>query len=129
MRILRSIVQTLVLSMFDPWNQFFLGRTIASKLIGDNDSGSKASRFEQLAKELLRGSLVAMTLHEDIEDLTLGLHGSPEVVLLALNGDHHLVQIPLVGRLETTATNLMGIRLSKLFAPLADGFIRFSMSR
>lgn len=76
-RILRSIVQTLVLSMFDAWNQVFFGRPIASEFefLGDNDSGSKASRFEPLAKERLRCSLVAMRRHQDIEDLTVGSVG------------------------------------------------------
>jgi hypothetical protein len=128
-RILRSIVQTLVLSMFDAWNQRFLSGPIASEFVSDDDPGGKASELQQFAEELLRGLLIAMTLHQDIEDLTRCIHGSPQVIWLPFDGDHNLVQIPLVSRLETTATNLMGIRLSKLFAPLADGFIRFSMSR
>jgi len=40
MRVLRSIVQTLVLPVFNAWNQFFLSRPIASQFVGDNGSAS-----------------------------------------------------------------------------------------
>jgi len=69
MRILRSIVQPLVLSMFDAWNQFFLRRPIASEFVSDDDPGGKASGLKQFAEELLRRSLIAMTLHQDIKGL------------------------------------------------------------
>jgi hypothetical protein len=123
-RILRSIVQTLVLPVFDTWNQLFFGRPIASEFVGDDDPRGKTGRFQQLAKELLRRSLVAMTLHEDIEDLTLCLHGSSQVILLVFDGDHPLVQMPFISRLGATMPNLMGVSLSKLFTPFADGLIR-----
>ena len=122
-RILRSIVQTLVRPVFDPWNQVFLSGPIASEFVGDDDSGGETSRFQQFAKEFLRRSLVAVALHQDIKDLIVGIHGSPEVVLLAFDSDYDLIEMPLVSRLGATATNLIGIGLRKLFTPLADRFV------
>jgi hypothetical protein len=40
------------------------------------------------------------------------------------DGEHHFVEMPLVPRSWTAATELIGIRLAKLATPLADGFIR-----
>jgi len=122
-RILRSIVQTLVLSMFNAWNQLFLHRPIASEFVGDDDSGGKASRLQQFTEELLRRSLVAMRLHQDIEDLTLCIDSALQVILRPFDCDHDLVQMPFIRRFGATATNLIRILLSKLFAPFADGLI------
>ena len=109
MRVLRSIVQTLVVPMFDAWNQFLLSGPIASEFVGDDDSGGETSRFQQFAEEFLRRAFIAMTLHQDVEDLTVGIHRSPEVIRLPLNGDHNLVKMPLVSRLGATATNLINV--------------------
>ena len=86
---------------------------------------SDTSGLQQFAKELVCRSLVAMTLHQNIEDLTVGIDGPPEVILLAFDREHDLIEMPLISRLGATAANLIGICLSKLFAPLADGFIRY----
>jgi len=128
-RILRSIVQTLVLPVFNAWDQRFFSRPIASQFVGDNDSGGKTRQFQQFAEEFLRRSLVAMRLHEDIEDLTVCIHGPPQVILLTFNRDHDLVQMPLVGRLGTTTTNLMGVGLSKFLHRLRMDSYVTSMPR
>jgi hypothetical protein len=79
-----------------------------------------------------------MRLHQDIEDLSVGIHDPPEIALLALARDYDFVQMPLVSRLGATAANLTRILLSKLFAPFTDRFVGnlkapieliFSMSR
>ena len=64
-----------------------------------------------------------MQRHRDIEDLPFGIHGPPEVVRLTLNRDHNLIKMPLVSRLRATATNLIRVGSSKLFAPLAARFV------
>ena len=40
-----------------------------------------------------------------------------------LNRDHNLVKMPLVSRLGATATNLIGVGLSKFFAPFTNGLV------
>jgi hypothetical protein len=44
-------------------------------------------------------------------------------VMLALEGEKHLVHMPLVSRLRTAATELISILLAKLATPLADRLI------
>lgn len=112
-----------MLPMFNPWEQLFLRGPIASQFVSDDDSAGKTEWFQQLAEELLRGSFVVMTLHQDTKDLTACIHCSPQVILLAFNGDHNLVKMPFISRLGATA-NLIGILLSKLFAPLPNRFVR-----
>ena len=95
MGVLRPIIQALVLPVFDTFKQFPFGRTLAFQLVGHDNSWRKARRFEQLAEKLLGGSLIPMALHQDSEDLPVGIHGPPEIVLLPLNGDHNLIKMPL----------------------------------
>ena len=90
-RILRSIIQTFMLSVFNAWNQLFFSRPIASEFVGNDDSWGKTGGLEQFTEELLRGAFIAMTLHQDVEDLTVCIHRPPQVILLTLDGDHNFV--------------------------------------
>ncbi len=51
------------------------------------------------------------------------VYRSPQIKLLALDGDDYLVQVRLVTRFGTTATNLVGIGLAKLLAPTPNRLI------
>ena len=79
--------------------------------------------FQQLAEELLGRFLVATTLHQDIEDVPVLIHGAPEVVPLAIDGEEDFIQMPFVAGSGTPAPELIGIGLPELPAPFADGFI------
>ena len=52
------------------------------------------------------------------------IDGPPQIVPFAVDREKHLVQVPFVARSGTPATELIGIRLPELPAPLPDGFIR-----
>ena len=79
--------------------------------------------FEQLAEKLLRGLLVAPTLDENVQDDNVLVHGPPQIVPLTIDCQEDLVQMPFVARLQTTATQAIGILLPKLPTPLTDGFM------
>jgi hypothetical protein len=51
------------------------------------------------------------------------IHRPPEIVPSAIDGEKHLVQMPLVAGSGTAAPEFTGIRLAELAAPLSDGFI------
>jgi hypothetical protein len=63
-------------------------------------------------------------LYQDISHVAVLIRGPPQIVTLTMNSEKDLVQMPLVTRLRTPASKLIRIRLSKLLAPLADGFVR-----
>jgi hypothetical protein len=44
-------------------------------------------------------------------------------VTFALDGEHHLVEVPFVTRPRTSATQLIGVLLAKFAAPFADRLI------
>jgi len=52
--------------------------------------------FEELPKELLGGVLVSATLDENAEHAAVLIYGPPQIVPFAVDGEKHLVHMPLV---------------------------------
>src|SRR5262249_38670519 len=121
--VLRAIIQIPVLAMFYSRKNLSLGGPVALQLIGDDHPRYVRHSFEQLAEELLRRSLVPPTLHENVQHVALLIHSPPQVVVLALDGQKHLIHVPLVTRPGAAATELIGIFLAKLTAPLANSLV------
>lgn len=112
-----------VLSVFLSWQDFTLDRTITSELIRDNHSWHVLETFEQFAKKLLGCSLVTPTLHQNIEHVAKLIDGSPKVVLLSIDFQKHLIEMPLVPTTRSAMTQFIGIGLTKFQASLPNCFI------
>ena len=123
MGVLRTVVEVAVLAMLHPREDFPLRCPVAFELVGDDHTGHVGEPLEEFPEELLGGLLVAPPLHEDIEDMAVLIHGSPEVMTFAINGQKHLIQVPFVTRPRAPVTELIGVLLAKLAAPLPDRFI------
>src|SRR5262245_61755055 len=96
MRILTPIIEVATLSVFHTWQHLAFGRTVALQLIRDDHAWHIYQALEQLAKEFLGGFLVPPALHQDVEDVVVLIHRSPQVMTLAVNGPKHLIHMPLV---------------------------------
>src|SRR5260370_8598460 len=68
--------------------------------------------------------LVASALHEDIQDVSILINSSPQIVGFAVDFQIHLVHMPCVSRFRTATAQLIGIHLPKFQAPLTHCFIR-----
>ena len=88
MRLLRSIVQLLMLSMFDRGHQALLRDAVAFHLVRGHDSSGPAAGLERFAQKILRCALIAVVLHEDINHLPLGINCSPLMVATTLSRCH-----------------------------------------
>ena len=53
------------------------GRAVRSQVIGHNAVWSKAHFLEQFPHQFQCSSLVSLALHQHIEDLALGIDGTP----------------------------------------------------
>ena len=124
MGVLAPVIERATLATFHPREELPLRCTVALQFIRDDDAWNVLTPFEQTpAKELLRGSLVPLTLYEDIEDIVVLIHRAPEVVPFAMNGQKDLVQVPFVARARPSAPQPIGVVLATLPTPLADGFM------
>jgi hypothetical protein len=128
MEALGAVVEISMLAVLHPRQNLPFRRTVALQFIGDDDTRYVLAPLEQLAEELLRGLFVSSALYEDIQYGTVLIYGAPEIVVLLVNGDEHLVQMPFIVRPGAPATQLIGIGLAELAAPLADGFVRYDHS-
>ncbi len=122
-RVLGSIVQSFVLAMLHTRQNLPFSRSITLQLIGDDHAWHIHESFEQLAEKSFRCFFVASALHQDIQHVAILIHGSPEVMLLASNREHHLIHIPLVATTRAATAQFIGIGLTKFEAPLPHRFI------
>jgi hypothetical protein len=124
MGVLRAVIEIAVLAMFRPRQDVPLRGPIPLQLVCDDDPRDILAALEQLAEELLSRVFIPPTLDQDIQDMTVLIHGPPQIVPLAIDREEHLVQVPCVTRSWAPATQLICILLPKFPAPLSDGFIR-----
>jgi hypothetical protein len=127
--VFRPVVQIAMRPMLDAGQALAYGGTVASQLIGDDDSWNVREIFEALAEELFRSRLIPAALHEDIKDVPVLVDGTPEIVACAVDPHKHLVQMPCVPRPRTSASPLIGILLPELQTPLPDRFVRHNDAR
>src|SRR5258708_24722982 len=88
-------------------------RAITLQLIRDDHARNVLQPFEKLTEKSLGSILVASALHEDVEDIAVLVHCSPQVMPLATDREKDLVQMPFVATTRATATQFIGIRFSK----------------
>jgi hypothetical protein len=91
MGVLCAVIERAVLPVFDTGQALPLCRPIAFELIGDEHPWDVLASFEELAEERLRRLLIAPTLHEDIEDSTVLIHGPPQILTFLVDRDEHLI--------------------------------------
>jgi hypothetical protein len=118
--VLGAVVQVAMLPMLDTGQEVPLRRAVAFQLIGDEHPWYVGQALEQLPEELLGRMLIPPTLHQNIEHLAVLIHGPPEVMSLATDREEHLVEVPLVAGSGVPPSELVGIRLAKFPAPLAE---------
>src|SRR6516162_7688405 len=123
MRVLTAVVEGATLAVFDPRQDLALRRAVALALLGDDHPWHVLQTLEQRAKKLLRRVRIAPALHQNVEDIIVLVHRTPERMALPVDRQKHLVEVPLVPWLGASTLQLIGVVLSKLETPLADGFV------
>ena len=122
-RVLRPIVEALVLAVLHAGQYILFSCCIAAELIGDQHARDILTPFQQLAEELLGGSFVPPALDQDIEHIPMLINRAPKIVVFRIDGEEHLVEMPLVAGLCPSPAQLIGILLAELPTPLAYRFI------
>lgn len=124
MREFSPVIETFVLAMLDTRDDLRFCCGIALQLIGDQHPWCVTQALEELAEKAFCCLPVAPTLHQDIEHMTVLIDCTPEIVVLALDCEDHLVEMPFVPALRLTPAKFIGIALAELHRPLADRLVR-----
>jgi len=98
--------------------------TVALEFVGDDPERLLVLAAHQSAKESLGCALIAPGLQQNIDDVSVLIHGTPEILLLAVDSDEEFVQIPDVAEATLFPLQTLYITRSEFSAPLSDGFER-----
>ena len=96
---------------------------VALQFIGDEDTWDVLAPLEELAEKLLGGVLIPPSLYQDVEHHAILIYGPPQIMPFLVDREEHFIQMPLITRPGTPATQLVGVLLAKLATPPADGFV------
>src|SRR5271165_3809984 len=121
--ILRPVIEAFVLAVLDARHDLSLGRGVASQLVGDQHTRRSSLLLQQFAEQALGRLLVAPALDEDVENEALLVNCAPEPVLLAGDGDHDLIEVPLVAAAGGSPTETVGEFPAEIQAPLPDRLV------
>ena len=118
-----AVVFVLPGSMADGWENVPVRGRKGSQLISNKLQRWPLLVLQNLAKEALGSSLVSVTGDQDVEDIAVLIHRSPEITLLAADRNEQLIHVPDVT--ETTLSPAQGSRglRSELPAPGPNGFV------
>jgi hypothetical protein len=119
-----AVIQIPVLAVFHPRQQLLLRSAVAFQLVGDDHPGYVLAPCEPLAEERLRRRFVPAPLHQNIQPIPVLVHRSPELVAYFVDGEHHLVSMPLIARSGTSTPSLVGVWLSECPTPGPHSFVR-----
>ena len=109
--------------MFNPGKQFALCHAVISQFIRHDHARLILKALQQPPKEALCGPAITAWLNEDVEHNAVLIHGTPKIVLHALDPDEHLVHVPLVSRPWSAASQAVRECLAELLAPLTNRLI------
>ena len=123
MGVFRALVQIPMLAMLHSRQELALGCPIALQLIRDHHARDIPQAFEQLAEEFLGRRFIATPSHENVQDMAILIDRSLQIMTLTLDCEKDLIQMPLIPGRRPAVAQLIGLRLAKLPAPLADRFI------
>lgn len=123
MRILRSIVQSLVLAVFNLQPHVLARCAVRFELVGDHDARRSRRLLQKLAHEAARGGSIPSALDQNVENEAMLIDSPPKPMLLAAYRDDDLVKMPFVAADGCTSTNAIGELPTEFLGPLANGFV------
>jgi len=81
------------------------GSGIASQLVGNDPQWFGTLAARQSPKESLCRALITMRLNQDVDHVAVLVHGTPQILLLAVDSHEDLVQVPVVAQPSLTCFN------------------------
>src|SRR5271167_3958916 len=124
MRILGPIVLLQALLMASRQSHLRLGRAVRAQFVGHQHIGREALFLEQLAHQFHGCSLVAPSLHQEIEDLAFIVDRAPEPEPPARNRHGHLVEMPPLRWPRASTAKFASEQQSELQDPSPHCFVR-----
>ena len=110
--------------MGDQGHDVPMGDAVAAQLVGHQSHGFLALTPQQSSKESPRRTPVPAGLDEEVNEVTVLVHCTPEILTLTVDRDEDFVQKPRIAESALAAPQLSGVVGAELSAPLPNGFVR-----
>src|SRR3954454_632288 len=123
MRVLRPVVETLVLPVLNAWHNLLPRRSIAGKLVGDHDARRPALPLQQLAQQARGGALITPALDQHVEYDAVLVDRAPQPMLYPGDFDDGLIEMPFISGAGCPAPDLVGECLAELACPLPHALV------
>ena len=79
---------------------------------------------QQSSKEPFRGALIAVRLHQDVDHVAVLIHRTPQILLLAVDSNEDLVQVPSIAEAALAPLQFSSIVRTELLTPVPNRFVR-----
>ena len=93
---------------------------IASEFVGDQPPRSLTLALQHVAKEPLSSPLVSSLRHQNVENIAVLIHSSPQVELLSLDLHEQLIDVPDVAQPALLLSDRAGVSWPELQTPETD---------
>ncbi len=103
------------------WDELSMCHAIASQLVRHNLPRFTAVIYKQPFKKALSGLAVASTLQKNIDNFSVLIDSSPQIMLYAINLHEYFIYIEGITKSLVMAFQTPSIYGSKLVAPQPDG--------
>ncbi len=120
----RPIVRVLVRAVDRRRHHGAAGGWVTAQFVGDQSSRDAALSFQQLPEEAEGGPPVAPRLHEDVEDVAVLVHSTPQILPPPLDLQEQLVEIPGVALAAPAVPQPARVVEPELPTPLPNGLVR-----
>ena len=123
MRILRAIVEPLVLAMLKFHVHTRARRAVGAEFVGDQDTRRAGLFADELAQQTFGGAPVAAALNQSVKDEAIPIDGAPKPVLFAIDGDDDFIEMPNIAELRRALAGLVGEVSAEFLCPTPHGFM------
>lgn len=97
--------------------------SIAFEFVGHDSKRLFPLAAHQSLKEPLGGALIPAWLNQDVNHVAVLIHGPPKILLLAVDSDEDLIQVPDIAEAALAPLQLSSIVRTELLTPMSNGFI------
>jgi hypothetical protein len=101
-----------------------MGDTVATQLVGHETRWFLSRTLQEFPKESARRPPIPAGLDEEVDQVTVLIHGAPQILTLTVDRDEDFVQEPRIAEATLSALQPPGVIGAELPAPLPNGFVR-----
>src|SRR4051812_28741699 len=99
------------------------GSGVASQFVGNDPQWFGTLAAQESSKESFCGALITMWLDQDVDHVAVLIHGTPQILLLTVDSNEDLVQVPLIAEPALSSLQFPSIVRTELLTPLSNRLI------